>query len=355
MDDKPFLNDLSLHELKDLCRVMRGLIDAGRVMLDGGIEPRFSLVPGQRPCMALNFSMPQVWRSEGISGLSEGNVRSSDDAADLSEFPAPVSQADVQEIEPGTGGEGLAEAFPAEPDVTSDVSLETAAAGWVSPPVLDPGVYIDVQPSRVVDGPVPGSASAMAKAMPAPWTAQEDELAVTVYVDNLNAGEGIGEAARKAADAVGRPFEGTKFRLKNKLAEQVDARLLRLLNAKALAETARRNAAAAAEVSIEAAPQPIAADPAPDVVAEKPPADADPVAIDPRLRRHISALSQITHGRRWKPAEDLALLDDVTNGLKLAEIAADMGLDSNKVKFRLETLIGSFSAADVLVALKAQA
>ena len=363
MDEKPFLSDLSLDALQGLINAVCRLKDAGEDIAHGGLTPRFSLVPGLRPTMWIeNFTMPEIWRpaTEGeladFAALQQASsvgpdlsamlaaekvafsdvqfVVTSDDLTDitddLSEFPAPAPQ----EAEPGIGGEGLAVALPADPPPADPVPMAGPLGIGLAPaptrypgmvePVADPlpaGAFVDNAPDQPAPASPPGSASAMAAAAKAlAWSEDEDALAVKIYAASIQAGLSITAAGRKVSEALGRPLPGTSHRLRNKLTDPIKAELERLK---------------------------------PKLEHIDAPAEAHP--IDPRLRRHLSAMSSITHGKRWKEDEDLTLLEAAVNGLKVGEIAADMGLDTGKVKHRLETLCGSFTPGDVLQGLRQNA
>lgn len=185
MDEKPFLNDLSQDHLDDLSNTLMRLADAGRSIAEGGFTPRFSLVPGLRPTIWIDYAMPEIWRpaSEAdladFAALQQGSSVGPDlsamlaaerelyaEADDLSEFPAPAPQ----EAEPGIGGEGLAVALPADP-LPAD-PLPAAA-------------FVDNTPDQPAPTSQPGSASAMAAARPAPWSEEEDAKTISIYLNAL--------------------------------------------------------------------------------------------------------------------------------------------------------------------------
>ena len=347
MDEKPILSDLSFDDLDSLNNVVFRLLDAGRVVTDGGLIPRFSLVPGQRATMVIDFTMPTIWWPVPDAQTADQVDPEVSDivGADLSAMLAAddvtlariIGERRIEDYHKA----GMAEYYAARKlddpaDDLSDDPLPTAGPLGIglapaptsypgmAEPVADPlpaGAFVDNTPDRPAPTSQPGSASAMAAAAKAlAWSEDEDALAVKIYATSIQAGLSITAAGRKVSEALGRPLSGTSHRLRNKLADPIKDELQRLK---------------------------------PKLEHVDAPAEAHP--IDPRLRRHLSAMSSITHGKRWKEDEDLTLLEAAVNGLKVGEIAADMGLDTGKVKHRLETLCGSFTPGDVLQGLRQNA
>jgi len=175
--------------------------------------------------------------------------------------------------------------------------------------------------------PVAGGATskpAGKKPLPPLWTEDEDARAIEMSV--------AGMSTKVIANTLGRPVEGTKFRLNVKLRDRISA--------------AKR--AAAAPLQVDPAPAPADApvarpEPRPE---PRPPA---PATLKPSVHafdasrplwwRQIEAvLDSIGHKAPWTPALDLELIEELARGRKLAEIAADMRIDPAKVKDRFFTL-----------------
>ena len=191
------------------------------------------------------------------------------------------------------------------------------------PPVL-PQVAPDVP-----DGPV--------AIRPLPWTVEEDTLAIEMAAQNVAEGRTIGGAVQSVAKALGRPFEGTKFRLQSKLKSAIVERAEVLARA---AKAARRNERAAP------APQP--------KPQSEPAANPGPAFVgwpgDTPILAHLRARSM---RGGWCHADDVQLLEFAELGWRSQEIEAELGYNAREIadRFKLLTNDRAFKRGDVLAAL----
>jgi hypothetical protein len=215
---------------------------------------------------------------------------------------------------PPPGAEGQAAAIPPPvaagetvagmPEQTADHTAGAAAA--------DSGGEAGVAAPDLPAAPIAASVNSGGM-----WTEEEEARVVEIVAQSWATDAPKKEGIRLAVEAVGRAIPAMENRVYSKLKARIDARVRELCQPKSAA----------------------------------PP----PAEITPAIRRHLASLSRITHGRRWTEAEDISVLEAALQGMKLAEIAADMGIDASKVKHRLEVLGRSHDMLDVLDALKAGA
>lgn len=371
MSRKVYLSALTLDQLTNCVDVLCRLSDAGRILQDAGYEPRFALLPGCRPSMSIDVKVPEMW-----APVSEAD-RAAFAAMTAGPAVSPVSEAEAMEpfqpwnVKAASHERAFGAAFGAfekveltkdaetapvagidwgGQDFTVTASIEVQADGALiietgaDIPAEVPAAPAQAEGSTFVaiagqDGgqgaaailptvdpvdpaPAPGSASAMADRRPAAWTEDEDARAVEIFVDARRRLVPIGEAYAAVADALGRPLEGTKFRLKNKLAERVEAGL--------------------------APPKatPAAKTPAPAPVQPPQPAPAAPLTPTGELQTYLAALPRKLGREEWPLRSDLSLIEMSNQGFAKQDIAVDMGVDAKLIGERFDLLTGQHRDAD---------
>lgn len=207
--------------------------------------------------------------------------------------------------------------------------------------------FLPLREVNLTGAPVPPVAGGGTSSLkPKAWTAEEDAQAVQLRV--------AGSSYPEIATARGRPLQGVKFRFHTRLNARVDAARA-TLNAEA-AEEARPAEAEKAEAPEDSDSEPAAtataAAPAAPPAAgrggvacreQSPSIAATPApAFDPSQplwARQINAtLNAIGYKPPFTPQLDLELVERLAQGEKLAEIAADTGIDAGKLKARFLAL-----------------
>jgi len=141
-----------------------------------------------------------------------------------------------------------------------------------------------------------------------PWTDEEDARAIEMKRDGMS--------ARKIAEALGRPVQGTCFRLSKVLQDRI--------------KQPAKSPAAKSPAAIPAEPQTKADTPKGAAVAAP---QFDPTT--PLWFRQLDAvLTAIGYKTPWTPALDLELVEELARGRRVAEVAADMKIDAAAVKAR---------------------
>lgn len=183
--------------------------------------------------------------------------------------------------------------------------------------------------------------------VPLPWTPEEDSAAIAAYVAALDRGSSVAHAARRAADIVGRPYEGTRWRLTVKMKAQVAA--ARGMPAQAVLPAPAASVPVSAEAVAAAAVAAAAQVPVP-AGAGKMPLDIKLPQVQRLIRDHMNMLGNPAPFSRYV---DFSLVSDLAKGLKLDIISADLGIDSQKLQRRWIAMIepialprGGVSAAD---------
>jgi hypothetical protein len=305
---------MTLPDLKRLALALKSMAVAGDAVRDAYFTPHFRVMPGWELSMSINYVMPLT---SGLdpAGKDEG---STDLVLDLPEFLKPVKVEAADQTDP------LPLAFPLgiplAPAPTSYPGMANPAAA-----PLPAGAFVDNAPDQPEPACPPGSASAMAAARPPAWTEDEEEQAIAAYVASIRSGTTITDATGAAALAVCRPFNGTQFRLRNKLADRVKAAL-----------------AAKPEILEPPVPQQAAGAEAAEDTSSGGQADRSPAtplaAPDDALGAHLARLPR-KDGWSLEADQELARLA-TESGWGMQDIAAEFGMDAGAVKARWDALTG---------------
>ncbi len=186
---------------------------------------------------------------------------------------------------------------------------------------------------------------------PTRWTDEEDERAIAMKL--------AGHSAGVIAAALGRPEQGTAYRLSVKLKDRIDA--ARKAARKEQAEGPKeggaesggdcsglksgegpREAAAPEESEEEAKPQdrPVAAA---DIPAPAPPFDPSRPGWWRTANANLSALG---YRRPFTARGDLQLVEDLLKGMKIDVVAADMLISAVELKNRWRALLSAVGTPD---------
>lgn len=212
------------------------------------------------------------------------------------------------------------------------VRIDLTGAACVSFPLFAaPAAALDPSPVAV---PMPLLVPAKAAApKPEPkssgvklWTAAEDARAL-VMVE-------AGHTAEEIAADLGRPVEGTKWRLKTKLKSQYAGRVQTATISRTVDQ-----------VLIEPAPAPVAVSPPVDlVIASKLPAGRAPsftmlpvegTTADRHLHAHLNALG---YPGEWSPRLDSEILAALSRGAKFGAVCVELELDHKRALARFDAL-----------------
>lgn len=343
------LNNLTLNQLRELALTLGNLEIAGSTLGASGLEPVFDLTPGQQAVMRLPYQMPSVdgliigkgmrdWISGAVAGkyddlplrkpnFGTGQKPSTNTALDPAEAvpvdSAPVphptgAHIEIPEPSPApsrTDDAGGHSPLPVEPLAADVITGEAGDGGAgkqhpVTPSIAEP--IAEVTPAVAAEAEKPGILAATpASLRPAQWTAEEDAQIVADVVENIKSGLSKNAAIAKAAEKLGRPYEGTRFRLNTKLAGALDVALARAAQAQAKAPT------------------------------PKPATTPNAAALD-ALEFHLAHLTR-TDG--WTMARDIELLELTINGWDIPSIAMEMQVDSREIKARFDLLTGLYTDA----------
>jgi hypothetical protein len=344
--------NLSLDELHELSRRIGNLVDAGLRLKAMGEAPTFQL--DSTECAIV---LPSIFPAEdkGPSALWEAaaeldaQIKAAMEA-DFDEDPAPAEEDEqpglffrAEDLTPEGPisrsiafvhqGEILANMPisdaappPAEPE-TAQGPVPTQPLGTLSPseaPVLPPGsIALLTEPPP--DAPTPGSARELAhKANTAgAWSKDEDALAIRMAVRGRLEGRTWHQIAQGVAEELARPFEGTNWRLKKILNEQI---IVALEQAKT----------APAPIQPPAPPAPVA-EPAPVQLAPQdvPPALQSPdfgqlSSQDRDLWQRLDTIAT----RKWTTGDEAFLVEAIMRGEKLDFISLDMSRKALDVRDR---------------------
>lgn len=352
----PNLERMTLRELQDLAEALSSIHEIGKEFAEDGLSPVFDLTLGQSPIIQLaGYTMPHAWTADE----SEFNAARDDFAQDL-----PAMQDDlIQKVRAFT-----ATTYPDWPEHRpSAVKIEISPAA--PPPAADEAA--PDQPEQTAASPAGAETGAEGGgerlAAPAPaayqnpqtgpsWSTEETARLVQLVVEGIMAGKSKRAATMAAADVLGRPHEGTAFRLRTKAAAAFEAALKAAtskvfeaaekteilggepggLQREYLAENAPASPAAQQRAQADVQAQAAAGDGQ---------AQAD---LDPAILRHLDQMPATSAGAKWPPKVDLDLVDAAARGLSVPEIATDLRLRADQAKLRLALLLGRFSAKDVL-------
>ena len=234
---------------------------------------------------------PAAVAHDAAAGVAPEEITDPSDAA-----PPPAAEDGPA----GEAAEATADAQPAAAEAPATHS-EPAAPEQTAPPLADTRPEGDG--AQADDGGGMAAAPAATQAAPiAPpsWTAAEDAQLVALTVEWLRQGLTRGEAMKNAAEAIGRPHEGAKYRLYSKLKDRL-----------AEAEAAMQRVSAMAD--------------------ERPAGPLTPFG-------HLQAL------RTANPALDLAICADILRlaivGMGIEDIAVELDLRAATVRSHFDMLTG---------------
>lgn len=313
-DDAPvFLNRLTLDQLRDFAASLQGLANCGDVLDGAAFAPVFDLTPGLPVSIHLDFVMPTDPRAGAIALITGFDMASGPDWTVISEPAQPEQTPSTagQGGDSGGGADGSA-ASPAAPElpVASDVEPPESARqdAQEQPDGADEprpvGLPLDVTPpSPAPAGPItPGSVRALAVGTPPRWTEDEDSRAIDIAVELLTARHHTPmQLAEIIGPALGRPVDGTCYRIRTKLMDRItDARL---------------HATATAPAS--PAPAPLAA------------------AAEDTLTAHLKSLPMKND---WTMAHDRELVQLAVDGWDTPSIAMEMQVSGDFIKARFAQL-----------------
>lgn len=340
------LNNLTLAQLRELTLTLGNLEIAGSTLGASGLEPVFDLTPGQQAVMRLPYKMPSVdgliigkgmrdFISDSVAGKYDhlpvvipnfgmGPTSATDaapetEAAHVDVYPDPAPDVPEPSPAPSSADDTSGHSpLPVEP-LAADVDTGEAGDGGagkqhpVTPAIAEP--VAEVAPVVAAEAEKSGILAATPASMrPAQWTAEEDVQIVADVVENIKSGLSKNAAIAKAAEKLGRPYEGTRFRLNTKLAGALYVALARAAQAQAKAK----------------APTP------------KPAATPNAPASD-ALDFHLAHLS---NSDIWNISHDIELLELTINGWDIPSIAMEMQTGSREIKARFDLLTGLYTDAD---------
>lgn len=371
------LSSMSMNHLLWLKSVLRDLSDIGERILDCDIVPEFDLTPGQVVSVRLGdlmvFAEPELTNAEmaaqafaaqqkqfdamtatppeevDVQAIVNAVFADMDRAAQLKQNPPPaVPDADGAAVEPAPAVVVPTAGADATPYDGLDFPDAGAAEDAPDPvPSLDP---VAPPPAAVVE-PSPAARATVAgdvdPAKPAPWTAEEDDRLVQLVAEAMADGEKLNRAAAAAANVLGRPEEGTKYRVYNKVKDRVYDALGQLKKPTAeqtTPEPARQLAGADAVGRAGGASQPAPGAPkAEPKPAPKPPAPkaapVPPADLPPELASAAAHLRSVTPFGKWTPTMDRDLLRELVDlRWPLHEVCLDLGVSTIQAHQRLHTL-----------------
>ena len=221
----------------------------------------------------------------------------------------------------------------------------------------DPFLVAPASPTETVivaEGPATAAAAeavtcdtAETLGRPAPWSEADDQTAIWMAAN--------GHRPEDIAARVGRPVEGTKFRLKNKLRDRIAEARAQIEAAGQPAQPDEPGAITTEDPAQEALPEEAAsgaaAEPEPPEAGGGSPTPGAPAGIDPDLWAHIQA---VPRGKIWTLKRDTDLLDLAVLGWPIEEIASEIRVVAKELKPRFEVLTDGkrWKRADVLAALQ---
>ena len=303
------LDDLSVDELNQLATVIVGLKEAGYLMREQGFDARFSLVPGLPVLMRLEYRMPHPGPMPAL-------------------LPESVAQASDDDLQVHLFG-----SMPAEGPTAAEIDAAvTAACDKVLTSLVarDPVHVPDPSP---VPTPAKAESASVAPAKPAPWTELEESQLIGLVAHGIVTGLTKGNAIREAAEALGRPYDGTAFRLNTKLKDRLAAHVEELRAHRPYPAPAQphHHQPEAAAPEADAAPSPVAN---PEPIAQ---AAALTAATLSPIEQHL--LDMPSKGG-WTLEMDMDLLQLSDNGWTIPEIATELGKDGKAVAERFDLLTG---------------
>lgn len=323
------LEDLTLADICALDRRIQAALRIGRVLPDA----RFGLAEPGRVVVLLDGEAQEKLGGDGggLQRLCPAEYDRLQAGGGVSPSPAEAPP-EAEPVVPADGQRHPASAFFAgvtlqEPELPRDEAAPCAEPEPVAPIVAEPA----------------DAAPPVASQVPPRWTPQEDDRLIETVARLVCAGHSRAGAIASAAQMIGRPFEGTHFRVYKILKGRLDEAILE----------ASRHQAPGQETSEPVAPAGEAEDPRPAPVAAAVPAGAgeqlapavpdDPAALlsgrgepDDELGRHLWTL---TRKGGWDFGADHRLMDLACLGWRLPDIAGEMGRPDLEVKRRFDLLV----------------
>lgn len=326
------LHHLNLNELQHLGDCLRLFGQVGEQLVDGGFDPIFDI--GQGTALTITL-LAAIRATDGVkafdlsdplqkAGAAQAVAKSAADFEQLQQTPfATFMRGQPPEGSPYPPPAVVLPEEPLNSDPLPDTPADLSCAVSLEPqphadvPVTSKGQdggaeakqplpqVAPLPPPSVTKAPEVTIAPASNK--PAPWSIDEDEIAIGTAVAMRLKGKTGAQIAETIAAQVLRPVQGVAFRLNNALKSRIHMRYT-----EQLAEAPKQKAQAAKAVQLAA------------------PADT--------LDVHLLGLGDRD---KWPLERDLALMElSVENGWKAHEIAEDMGISARDVQGRYDKLTG---------------
>ena len=395
------LNDLSLDELTEIAGTLEQIRDAGVTLAAYGLNPTFNLTPGQPATITLPFEMPEApghatkadvarieakldqrleaekltihWVQVGPEtyAATEGAVDA--DAIsqamsdqDNSTIPTPSTEAAQPEpalepVDAPLAAGDSAGGAPISADAHSRSDDVASPPPEASPP--PPGEPAIPQADTSIEGTAesgggavmaatPPAATHQEKLLPATWSEDEDTRLVAGIVAAM-VGQGLIKSAaiRAMAAQLGRPEQGTAFRVHHKLKARLDDALAAAQTAKAEAEALLAKSPATEPTGTAQWDAAVGGD-TPAAVQDEPDLDArsreaatahgnGPASFtaDP-VTAHLMAL---TDKGGWTVERDHELMELSIAGWHPNEIALQLQMQASAIKPRFDALTGQYT------------
>lgn len=306
------LNFLKLAELNDLHRKLTALLNAGLSLERAGWPVRFDLTPGADIRLVFSMPMPACPEAPAMAQTDPTGAQMPEDAAeaapgDLADTaggkPSDIMPVAPIEVDPALAPEVLEMALPLPGGENDGAKLppppepaKTAAGGGHAVP------------------PPGGETTTNRKALP--WAKAEDDLAIQMVAE--------GYSAAAIAAKLGRPIEGTRFRLYTKL--------------KTRAQKVKTPAALAEPVAPSSAPRQFV--PAAPIATTKSKPNSKPTPLPRDASPLDHHMAKISRKGGWTIEQDLDVMHLANLGWQVAEIALELQLDGAAVKDRFDLLTG---------------
>lgn len=336
----PYLGEMYQAELDSLIGDLDALSRAGALLIELGQTPVFRLVPGQLFQITLDEVMPHV--AEQAPQLPPGALLSALPRASV-ELDMIAKPAVDLAVDPLI----FTEIAKPVPEQTADAGAQDTAGGADEAPT----------PAGDGGGCPAAPAPAVATTQPAPWTPEEDDKLIGLVACLILSGVPKRLAISHAAQDLGRPEQGSSYRIYNKLAARLQAEIDQL-RARAEAEliethqpdpapTAPQEASAedAAGVAVFHAPAASQiAEPQPPLPTALAAEQADGAAFSPAPSADLSPIEAHLHSLSrkggWTMERDHELLGLICDGWAMPEISAEMSIPAGDLKARFDLLSG---------------
>lgn len=314
---------LTLEELRAMAEQLDALDQAGTMLKAAGFAPTFFLAPGQT-CI---FLPPLA--AFASHGETPADAPDPYQFAKLSQHYPPALNLDQIIGLPHKiviPPECLEEGHDLEPQSPPALGSDGDAGGASEGVVFSPDLP-DAPPAAPQEMEPPAPAAKDHAQKPKPWTAEEDEIAVELAAELTAKNAQKRTIVELVAKRLGRPLDGTYFRLRNRLKARIDARAREL---QGLARKARKEAVDASVAPLLLTP----ADIAPP--AEEPGEEAQAVAG--ALAAHLAAVPRTGKWAGWTLQRDIEVLDFVFLGWTSNEITRELGVAPGLVADRFDVL-----------------